>query len=270
MTQVQSPLLTRPPTLHEIEAQLQAAILNGDEAVLASLADGARASRVTLLGVYRHAYAARLLDVLAHDYPLLRRYIGDEAFERLARAFIAAHPSRSRNVRWFGAGFPEFLERQDSASKHAELSEVAAIEKAVSDSFDSVDAPLLRFADVAAHAPEAWPRLRFVFHPSLSLAPVTTNAFEIWKALNEMLAPPSAGAFTEVRIVVVWRQGVSPRVRLLANEEAMLCFEVKRGASFGTLCEMLAMRDPDGAPARAAGYLQSWLTDEMLTSAQYE
>src|SRR5262245_47876008 len=109
MREDQVPSRARPPTLREIEAQLQAAILTGDEGILASLADGAHASRSTLFGVYRHAYTARLVDVLGNDYPHVKRYAGDEAFEGLARAFIAAHPSRSANVRWFGAGFPEFL-----------------------------------------------------------------------------------------------------------------------------------------------------------------
>ncbi|MCC7253642.1 DNA-binding domain-containing protein [Hyphomicrobium sp.] len=264
-----SPSRTSPPTLREIEAQLQAAILTGDDTVLAALADGAHASRDTLLGVYRQAYTARLIEVLMSDYPLLRSYVGDVVFRELAHSFIAAHPSRSQNVRWFGTPFPEFLKEQGSAAKHPALAEIAAIERSVSDAFDCIDAPVLGFDDLAAYPPEEWARLTFSLHPSVTFMPAATNAFHIWKALNEQETPPRGVCLPIPEHVVVWRYGATPKVRLMMEEEAMIGREARRGASFGTLCEMLAIyADPDSAPARAAGYLQAWLTNEMLTSAK--
>jgi hypothetical protein len=261
------PARTAPTSLRELQEKLQAAIMNGDDDVLATLANGAHASRQTLLGVYRHGYTARLIDVLRNDYPLLCSYVGDDVFARWARAFVAAHPSQQRNVRWFGTRFPEFIETQKEASGRPELAEIAAIERSVSDAFDSIDAPVAGFADVAAHAPDEWRNLRFTLHPSLSLVSLATNAFHIWKALNENAQPPQAERLSCENCVAVWRAGTGPRVRLLSGEETMLLVEVRGGATFGTLCEMLAMcADADGAPARAAGYLQSWLTEEMLAS----
>ena len=72
---------------------------------MGELAQGSsRADVALMLNVYRHAYGARLLEVLANDYPKLAALSGEEGFEQLGRAYIAAHPSRSFSARWFGAG----------------------------------------------------------------------------------------------------------------------------------------------------------------------
>ena len=269
MKKTSSPRPASHLTLREVQAQLQAAILGGDDAILASLVDGPHASRGILFGVYRHAYTARLIEVLMGDYPLLCTYVGDERFRHLAHSFIAAHPSRSQNVRWFGTEFPAFLEKHAAAPESIELAELAAIERSVADAFDSEDAPILGFADLAAHPPEHWATLTFAFHPSVTLLSAATNGFEIWKSLKEEKAPPSAVRLSSEEHLAVWRQGATPKVRRLPDEEAMMFLEAQRGVSFGVLCEMLAtFDDPDGAPARAAGYLQAWLASEMLASAK--
>jgi len=256
------------PSLHEVQALLQAAILNADDHVLAALTDGAHAPRHTLLGVYRHAYTARLIEVLTRDYPLLRGYMVDDQFDRLADAFISAHPSRSPNVRWFGAPFPEFLATHALASGHVQFAELAAIERAVADAFDSPDAPVLGLADLAVYAPEEWERLTFSLHPSVTLLEGSTNAFAIWRALKDEEPPPTAEPLSPSQHIVVWRQGTTPKVRLMHDEEAMMFREAGKGVRFGVLCEMLAtFDDPGNAPARAAGYLQSWMMSDMLTSA---
>jgi hypothetical protein len=58
-------------------------------------------------------------------------------------------------------------------------------------------------------------------------------------------------------------------VRAMADEEAMMWIEASRGTRFDVLCELLAIYDDAGnAAVRAAGYLQGWLTTEMLASAE--
>jgi hypothetical protein len=257
------------PTLREIQESLQSAVLCRDDAILDLLLDNSRTTRSTLFGVYRNAYTGRLVDVLRHDYPFLREYIGDDYFADLARAFIAAHPSRTQNARWFGGEFPEFLARHDNAAKNPELSELALIEKAVADAFDSIDAPVLGLADLARVPSELWGQMIFRPHPSAALLRNVTNAFAIWKSLKDGNTPSQAAPLADPESVMIWRQGLVPLVRVMPYEEAMMWTEASRGVRFDVLCELLAAFDaPEGAAARAAGYLQGWLTSELLTSAE--
>jgi hypothetical protein len=255
------------PTLSEIQDSLQSAILSGDDTILAALMDNSRTTRSTLFGVYRNAYVGRLAEILMNDYPLLRTYVGDDRFSDLARGYIAAHPSRTQNARWFGGEFPAFLQRHDSGA--LQLAELASIEKLVCDAFDSVDAPVLGLAELAALPPEDWGRLAFKPHPSAAVLHATTNAFALWRSLKDECTPAATESLIDPERVVVWRQGAAPMVRVMPYEEAMMWVEASRGARFGALCEMLAtFDDPDGAALRAAGYLQGWLVAGMLTSAE--
>jgi hypothetical protein len=256
------------PSLREVQERLQSAILSDDEAIYTEILDNSRTTRRTLFGVYRHAYASRLVEILGNDYELLRAYVGPDRFDDLARAYIAVHPSRTQNARWFGGGFADFLRRHEPARKRPELAELALIEKLVGDAFDSADAPVLGLAALAAVPPEDWARLTFKPHPSVGTLRLLTNALAIWKACKDGAGPPPAAQLTQAESIVVWRRGVAPMVRLMAYEEAMMWTEAISGARFGALCEMLATFDaPEGAAARAAGYLQGWLEAEMLNSA---
>ena len=52
--------------------------------------------------VYRQAYRARLRSALRDNHEVLFQVMGDEAFDALAEAYIAAHPSTFYSLRWFG------------------------------------------------------------------------------------------------------------------------------------------------------------------------
>ncbi len=58
-------------------------------------------------------------------------------------------------------------------------------------------------------------------------------------------------------------------VRAIAGEEAMMWIEASRGVRFDALCEMAGnlFDAAEMTRARAAGYLQGWLTTDMLASA---
>ena len=256
-------------TLREIQDLVQAAILSGDESVFATILDNSRTTRRTLFGVYKNAYVGRLVEILLNEYEILLGYCGDDQFRSLAEAYIEACPSRSQNARWFGSRLPEFLSTSETYSKHPELAEIAGIEKAVSDAFDATDAAVLGFDGLAQYPPDAWGRLTFTPHPSVTRLDAATNAFAIWKSLKDGETPPETTLLTIAEHLAVWRQDTTPRVRVMSNEETMMWTEACRGVRFDVLCEMLAtFDDPENAAVRAAGYLQGWLSTHMLTSAK--
>src|SRR3954470_15703051 len=88
---------------------LQAGILAGDCAIEREIQGEDDDFRSVRLGIYHDAYRLRLVEVLGKDYPVLRKYLGDESFDGAALAYLTAHPSTFRNVRWFGRRFAEFL-----------------------------------------------------------------------------------------------------------------------------------------------------------------
>lgn len=254
--------------LGRLQDEMQRAILAGDDTVLGRIADGPREPRGVLLGVYRDAYVLRLAEVLRNDHGLLHAYLGDEGFDDMARAYIAATPSRSPNARWFSRALPDFLAATEPYRSHPEIAELAAIEKALNDAFDACDAALLDLARLAEIEPGDWPALTFTPHPSARVLTLATNALDIWTALSAGAEPPQAAPLESALSVIVWRADETPRIRAMSVEEAMMWREAVKGVRFSVLCELLAtFDDPETAATRAASHLQGWLAAGLLSGA---
>ncbi len=254
-------------SLKDIQDRFQSAVLTGDEAILSSLCDNSRTGRDTLFGVYRHAYGTRLVEVIANDHGFLKAYLGDDMFEEMARAYIAAHPSRSPNARWVSKDVAPFLSRTAPYCAHPEISELAAIEAALGRAFDAPDAPVIGIAELAALPLERWSSLSFTPHPSAERLRLTTNAFPIWQALSAGEEPPDAQRLAEPKPMLVWRHEAMPMIRELPPEEAMMWDVGSKGVIFEQLCEMVAVFGaPQDAAARAAQYLAGWLAAGLLSA----
>lgn len=246
--------------LKDFQDQFQRAILDRDDGILADIPDGPHETKSNLLGIYRDAYALRLIEVIGNAHEVLRPYVGGQQFEDMARAYIASCPSRHPNARFFANRLPEFLQATAPYSDNPELSELAALERALNDAFDAVDTPVLSMEDLTAIPAELWARLSFVAHPSAVRLEARTNAAAIWSALKAGEVPPSATVCKDATHLIVWRHDTTSMFRALSAEEAMMWDEMAKGCRFGDLCEMLATYDdPPKAPARAAGYLKMWL-----------
>ena len=250
-----------------VQSDFQRGILTGDDSILAEILDSPKEKREVLFGVYRHAYGSRLVDALRNDHELLHNYLGDEMFDAMGYAYVAAKPSHHPNLRWFSQGLPDFLKGTEPYSEHPILSDLAALEKALNDAFDAADAPVVALTDMAGFAPETWNDLRFEAHPGSCRLDVSTNVAAVWLALKNDETPPDAAALEELGRLLIWRQDTTPMFRELGAEEAMMWDEAAGGIPFGVLCSMLATYDdPDGAAARGAGYLHGWVTSGILTS----
>src|SRR5579864_7471641 len=62
------------------------------------------------LAIYANAYLTRLLECLGEVFPMLKRTLGDEAFDDFAFGYLQDYPSRSYTLNELGRHFPRFLE----------------------------------------------------------------------------------------------------------------------------------------------------------------
>jgi hypothetical protein len=253
--------------LKELQDSFQRAIVEGDDAVLAEIVDTSKEKRDVLLGVYRNAYVLRLIEFLQNDYEKLHTLLGDDQFDEMARAYIAANPSDTPNARWYGRKLPDFLRGEAPWSGTPLLADLAALEQGLNDAFDAADAPALSLEDLGTIAPEDWPGLTFTPHPAARRIDVATNAVDVWQALNAEETPRQARRLSDPSVVVIYRNDGMASFRAMAADEAMMWDEAVAGVTFSVLCEMLAaFAGEDEAPARAAGYLKGWIDAGMLAA----
>ena len=153
-------------TLAGMQAALQRALCGDDRDVeLLVLSDG-RLDAARRVAIYRHACVTRLVGALAEAYPALRQALGERRFEDLAREYVAAHPSRSASIRWFGRELADFLETRGRGLRWQGLAELARWEWTLALAFDAADARPVDEHALAGLAPADWGRLclRFVRH----------------------------------------------------------------------------------------------------------
>ena len=123
-------------SLKELQESFQRGILAGDDTILAEIKDSPKEKRKVLFGVYRNAYVARLAEVLADDYEQVHAYLGDAGFAKLAKPISPPTRLTGEAPADFGRHVPDFLKTDPAFAAHAEVAEIAALEKALADAFD--------------------------------------------------------------------------------------------------------------------------------------
>jgi hypothetical protein len=239
-------------------------------AALAPRVDGG----APLLGIYRHAYRARLSDALADNHPVLQRALGDEAFAALAQAYIAAHPPHAPSIRWFGDRLADFMRAQSALVPHPALVDLARMEWALREAFDAPDAPALAIGELAALPPEHWARLTLRPHPSLQWLTLDWAIEAAWRALRAWEPergepePDTPAPEAQAHTLLVWRRQLETQWRSLPEEEAQWLHAALQGEPFGALCERAAAQRADDAEAATAVALalQQWLQDGLFTA----
>jgi hypothetical protein len=142
----------QPLTVHETMREKSADGRAMAEVAAAFIAPNSRLNSFERLEIYNRQYWFRVLGALAEDFPALRAVVGDAKFDALSIAYLAEHPNRSFTLRNLGSKLIEWLSAHPefTGRRHALAIDVARIEWAFVESFDSADLAPLTLAQIAA------------------------------------------------------------------------------------------------------------------------
>lgn len=219
--------------------------------------------------VYAEAYFWRLAEVLRDQYRVLAWLVGGPRFHDLATDFVWQRPSRSPDVRRFGAGLPELVAEHPLEAAHGGLGELARVERAIVEAIDVPDEPVVGRAALQAVPIERWPGLRLstAAHVRvLSTRRSYPRAFAAWKAGEPSpdVVPPAAA---EARHhVLVWRKDLEVFHRALEPAAAAALRAAQAGGSFEAMCDAALAVDPALDPGALVGWLGRWLDDGLFTA----
>ncbi len=243
--------------LAETLARMQRYILGDgrDLAEVLPLERGGRGMKpAERLGIYHHAYRARLREALEAVYDTTWGYLGDEGFGRAADRCIAGCPSSSANIRDYGEDLPRVVRALFPGDPEA--AELARMDWALHEAFDAPDRPGFDFAAVAEYGDSEWERARLALHPGVSLVEFEWNAVAIWHAINEGKEPPPPARLAHPTGHVFWRLRLASRFRSFDDAEHAALRELLDGGTFAGVCER------EGA-AQAGAWLSAWVADGM-------
>jgi hypothetical protein len=257
--------------LRRTEHAFQDGLLGRSRDILGSVRGNARESAETMFGVYRNAYWARLVEALANDLPGLKALMGDGAFDKMARAYVAKHPSQHSSIRWAGRHLVEFLASEAPYCDDPWFADIARFDWALAFAFDAADAPAAGLADLVGVPPEFWGSIRLAFHPTLDAFRISTPVDETRPRLLEDADIRLDRAVRCDRAIMAWRIGHDVKFRAIDALEFAALQAMQDGASFGDLCELVAGEvDPETAPLRAAQILQGWLEWGIVAMVEHD
>lgn len=258
-------------SLADLQRAFQDYLLASSEGFRSAVRDTPKADRTTLLGVYRDGYALRLIEALTNDYPGLMAMAGPADFDHMARAYIAAHPSRHPSIRWYGRGLADFLATTPPYDQTPAAAEMARFEWALGEAFDSPDvAPVMADA-LMALPPEAWTTLAFTTLPSLRRLTLAFEVPQAWQRHEEFeQGNLEVEHAPEPLVWAIWRPELISNFRSLDHDEAAMLEALVEGRPFPELCEAVApFTGDEQAPARAAGLLRAMVEGGMIAGFRY-
>lgn len=206
--------------------------------------------------VYAHAYRVRLEDALAADFPKLRALLGAADFRELAREYLRVFPPSRPSIRDVGDRLASFL-----ATREPTCADLAALERARVEAFDAADAVAMTRDSLISLPPDQFPHLNLALVSASRVVEITTNADDIWDAIESDRQPPPR-IVAASRTVLVWRRDFIVIHRTLERDEAAAIRRVTNGCTFASVCDELVTGN---APIeRALELLLRWLDAGVL------
>ncbi len=210
------------------------------------------------MGIYRNAYRARLISALESGYERTRRWVGEEAFEAAATHYILTMPPSSWTLDAFGAQFPDVLAQLFAGD--GEVAELAWLEWQMQQAFAAPDLPELDAVRLAAAGldEDGWNAVRFSMAAGFTARAVDYDLAALWQGL----APDETAPPAQPHQLIVWRQALRPRFRLLDSREYTALALLAGGASLGAVGTKLEQSDGDAA--QLGEWLAIWLTEGLF------
>ncbi|MRW93191.1 DUF2063 domain-containing protein [Duganella sp. FT80W] len=241
--------------LAELQRDFGAWLVAPDAALAQRLGPDAR------LAVYQNNYRSQLTACLEHSFPLLRGWMGSDAFLGMAVRHIDACPPHGWTLDAYADGFHQTLEA--AYPNHPDLRELAWIEHALNTAFVAADATPVSVDQLTTLD---WDHAVLRLTPSLQLRAATTNAEAIWSALWEQRPAPEGEMLATPGGYIVWRRGSNSMLRMAEALEYAALLQVSRDGRFSALCDWLVEQcgEQDGI-AQAGALFAHWLGAELIT-----
>jgi uncharacterized protein (UPF0276 family) len=234
----------------------------------AALFDGAREAALAPLlkgdprrfGIYRGNLGAHWSRALSSAYPVLRRLVGDDFFDALARVYGRAHPAVDPDLNRFGAALPDFLAGFAPAADYPYLPDVARLEWAVHEAWFAPDADGPA-ATLAGLAPDAFEAARAVLHPSLRLHASPWATAALWHA-HQDCGPDFPDVLRADTRALVLRPRFDVGVHAIGAPEFAALSRLARGDTFGAALDAAFDLDED---FDVAAHLRRWLDQGIVS-----
>jgi hypothetical protein len=225
--------------LEQLQRSFADAVFAADAPIPATIRAASGPAIASRFGVYRNNVICGLINAVRARYPVVRRLLWDDGFDRAAFQYVTAQPPRSPVLLEYGEGFPEFLRTIGQGAAVDYLADIAALEAARTRAYHAADAQPVGAAAFSALSPERLADMRVELHPSVVLLKSRFPVVSIWQANH----------YDNDDTITVWK----PESALIARPNLQV--EVRRlsPAGYEFIAALLEHQTVGQAVAHAAG-----------------
>ncbi|MGH8584469.1 MAG: DNA-binding domain-containing protein [Gammaproteobacteria bacterium] len=207
------------------------------------------------LRIYRNNHYANLTEALRCRYPVVLRLVGARCFESVARAHVAAYPSRSGDLQTYGGELDALLRELPAVRALAYLPDVARLEWAWHEVYHEREHGAWDRDELARVPVDRYGELRFQLQPASRLLASPYPLLRIWQVNQPDYSGDERIDLAEggVRLLVI-RRGLEVEVESLSPGEHALLVALAEANTISEACERALNVEPGFELSRALRY----------------
>jgi hypothetical protein len=212
------------------------------------------------VAIYHGMVAARLEGTLRTQFPAVLSAIGDDAFARLAGAYVAATPSRSWTLARLGDRLPLFLERWDGLSppEREALADLARYELSLDEALDLPLEAAIGEEQIGRVPADLWEEARLLPLPSLRILRLAHDAPAAHAELEAKRRVPLPRK--RLTLLAVWRDRAGVRSLALPRRGLALLERLTEGRTLSGAIASL----PSASPRAIGRWLAEWTGEGLF------
>lgn len=205
------------------------------------------------LDIYQYAYFARLHESLRDDFEELVKVVGDKAFEKICRLYLAKYPSHYASLAELGRRLPQFLSETAPWKNKKALAALAGFEWEV---FVASVTANPKLAVSAGGAPMAAPV--FFLHPAVRLY---HSKYEVDRVRKKRIAKAQ-----KILHWVIYRDGQDIYWLRISPVQHEVLALMAQGHPMENLIATFQKRKV--SQKQAAGWFRRWAENNIITGLQ--
>lgn len=222
------------------QSQFCAALLDAEMPVPEGLQDASGQPAGARFSVYRNNVIVSLSEALSTAFPLVRKLLGAETFDRLAGLYVRAFPPQSPLMMFYGKDFPGFLDGFEPLHHIGYLPDCARLDLALRTAYHAADAPALDPVLLTDENVDHG-QLQLRLGPASFIIRSPWPLFDIWQ-FNTSDGAPKPRAIAQD--VLVTRPDFDPLPHLLPTGTADWLERLDAGVPFEKACDAIRAENP--------------------------
>jgi hypothetical protein len=253
-------------SLAQLQRSFAEALFFDDAPIPATIRAASGPADVSRFGVYRNNVMASLINAMAARYPVVRKLLWDDAFERIARLYVIAKPPRSPVLLEYGEAFPAFLRKIGDGNSADYLADIAELEAARTRAYHAADATPVGRDAFANLLTDRLTDLRLQLHPSVVLLRSRFPVVSAWQA--NLYANDNTVSEWRPESALIARPNLDVAVHRLSAGTHLFVSALLDGQTVGSAIERALAGVPDFDVAEGLATLIS--ADIVVGFAPYE